>query len=52
MTIENRNIISVRFSWVKYLVSWSHSGPGYYAGIDITIRGRWPREVVQSASTR
>lgn len=35
--IQNQDIISVRFSWVNYLVSWSRSGPGYYAGINITI---------------
>ena len=53
VAIQNRhNIISVKFSWVSYLVSWSHSGPGYYAGIDITVQGRWPREVVKCASTR
>lgn len=47
------NVISdVRFAWVKYLVSWSCSGPGYYAGIDITIKGQWARAVVQCASTR
>ena len=50
--IRNQDIISVRFSWVSYLVSWSRSGPGYYAGINITVRGRWPQEVVRCASTR
>lgn len=52
VAIQNRHIISVKFSWVSYLVSWSHSGPGYYAGIDITVQGRWPREVVKCASSR
>ena len=40
------------FSWVKYLVCWSRSGLGYYAGIDITIQGEWPSEIVRCASTR
>ena len=35
--IRNQDIISVRFSWVNYLVSWSRSGPGYYARINITV---------------
>ena len=52
MAIRNQDIVSVRFSWVNYLVSWSRSGPGYYAGINITVRGRWPKEVVRCASTR
>ena len=49
--IQNKSIISINFSWVKYLVVWTWSGPGY-AGINITIRGRWPCEDVQCASTR
>lgn len=48
-----RNVIqSVTFGWVKYLVSWTRSGPGYYAGFDITIEGKWPQDVVRCASTR
>lgn len=27
--------IDVNFAWVKFLLCWSHSGPGYYAGINI-----------------
>lgn len=50
--IHKRNIVSVRFSWVKYLVSWTRSGPGYYAGIDITVKGRWPYPVIQCSSTK
>ena len=50
--IRKKVIQDVRFSWVKYLVSWTHSGPGYYAGIDITILERWPKDVVCCASTR
>ncbi len=47
-----RNVIeNVQFSWVKYRVAW-RSGPGYYAGIDIMIRGQWALPVVQCASTR
>ena len=45
-------IVSVEISWVKYLICWSRCGPGYYAGIDITIQGEWASEVVRCASTR
>lgn len=45
-------IADVSFSWVKYLVVWPRSGPGYYAGINITINGTWPTEVCRYASTR
>lgn len=50
--IAKKGIINVRFAWARYLLSWSRSGPGYYAGINITIRGRWPVSVVQCASTQ
>ena len=33
--LNNNRILSVKFSWVKFLLCWSHCGPGFYAGIDI-----------------
>ena len=50
--LADKKIIFVRFSWVKYIVIWRHSGPGYYAGINIAIDGEWPRQVTRVASTR
>ena len=50
--MASNKIVSMTFSWVKYLVCWSRCGPGYFAGIDITIQGEWPSEVVRCASTR
>ena len=50
--LESNKIESVNFSWAKYMVTWSRSGPGYYAGINITVKGKWPVEVVRCASTR
>ena len=47
---EQNVIHDICFKWAKYLVSWSTSGPGYYAGIDITKHGDWPREVYACAS--
>ena len=44
-------IVSTEFNFVKYIVHWSRSGPGWYAGIEIAKRGRWPNEVVRSSST-
>ena len=49
--IDEKKIISVKFAWVKYRVVWMRSGPGYYAGIDITLQGKWPKIVTQHAST-
>ena len=49
---DQRSIAAVEFSWIKYLITWPRSGPGYYAGINITIYGQWPVVVVNCASTR
>ena len=38
--MDNDNIRSVKFEWVKYLVTWSRSGPGFYAGITIALNGK------------
>ena len=40
-------IVTVKFSWVKYILHWSWSGPGWYAGIKM---GSWPA-VVRAVST-
>lgn len=52
MAVQADKITSVEFSWVKYMVQWSRSGPGYYAGINVTTKGKWPLVVMHSASTR
>ena len=44
-------IVTVEFSWVKYIVHWSRSGPGWYAGIKIVKMGSWPADVVRAGST-
>ena len=49
---DRSEITDVSFKWAKYLVTWSRSGPGFYAGINISKRGQWPREVAACASTR
>ena len=49
---ESGSILEVKFSWAKYLVTWMRSGPGYYAGINITRVGQWNTAVHQCASTR
>jgi len=50
--LKKNEILSVSFDWVKYLIHWSRSGPGWYAGIKITKKGEWPRQVVRSGSTK
>ena len=50
--IEKKEIIDVKFAWAKYLLVWYRCGPGYYAGVDVTVRGKWPDAVVRCASTK
>lgn len=48
--LQDGKITKVEFSWVKFLLSFPRSGPGYYAGIKITRQGNWSRVVMSSAS--
>lgn len=48
--MRNGDIMKVEFAWVKYLLSFPRSGPGYYAAVNITSRGEWSRSVVASGS--
>lgn len=50
--LSHNKIMEVKFAWAQYLIQWSRSGPGFYAGIDITIRGTWHLDVRKCASTR
>ena len=50
--IQEKRLLSVKFSWAKYLVCWARSGPGFYAGIDLTVSGNWHRDVIKSQSTK
>lgn len=52
MGLRDNKILSVKLAWAKYRICWSYSGPGYYAGIDITISGKWDRVVIGHRSTR
>lgn len=50
--LNNGDILSVRFGWIKFIADWYMSGPGYFAGIKISKRGDWPASVVRCGSTR
>ena len=50
--LAQKRVLDVSFAWAKYMVTWMRSGPGYYAGINITIIGEWPVQVCRCASTR
>lgn len=48
--LKKQLIVDTKFNWVKYITSWKRSGPGWYAGIDVTIKGRWSAAVRNSGS--
>ena len=50
--IKLKQILDVRFAWVKYLVQWTRSGPAYYCGVNITRKGEWSQNVTRYQSTR
>lgn len=50
--LVNNEVVAVEFKWIKYVCDWTRSGPGYFAGVDVTKVGRWPAAVVRAASTR
>lgn len=52
LALSEKRILFVKLSWAKYLACWARSGPGFYAGVNVTLRGEWHRDVVRSQSTR
>ena len=50
--MKKHEIISVKFSWVKFRLCWSRCGPGFYAGVNISKKGSWSRACLHCASTR
>ena len=50
--IEHNKILFVKFAWIRYIAEWTKSGPGYFAGINISKSGDWPRSVMQASSTK
>ena len=49
--MRNDKIKEVSCAWVKYLVKWTATGAGYYAGINITKYGQWSQRACRSRST-
>ena len=52
------SILSVQFAWIRYIIDWSRSGPGFFAGIAgiagtaIEKTGEWSSSAKRAASTR
>ena len=50
--IQAGKIVSVKFSWVKYITDWTRCGPKFFAGVAIERIGPWSPQAIRSASTR
>ena len=50
--IDDETILACDFSWVRYITDWTRSGPGFFAGIKITKKGKWSRHAVRLATTK
>ena len=50
--LTTNSILNITLEWIKFITSWSISGPGWFAGIKITKNGQWSDAVVKSASTK
>ena len=48
--LNKHTITEIKVDWIKYIVHWSRSGPGWYAGVRITKEGKWPKEAIRCAS--
>ena len=50
--LNNNEVTSVKFGWIKYVSDWTRSGPGFFAGVKVTKIGHWEPCVIRAASTR
>jgi len=50
--IEHKKILSVKFAGIRYITEWKRSGPGFFAGINISKSGKWPQSVMLASSTK
>ena len=48
--LSTNSITDVEFEWVKFAIMWRT--PGWYAGINLTRRGEWSRNVLTSQSSK
>ena len=50
--LQKSETVGVKFAWIKYVADWTCSGPGFFAGVNITKTGHWSPSVIRAASTR
>ena len=50
--LNKHTITEIKVDWIKYIVHWSRSGPGWYAGVRITKEGKKPFAVLAPCSVK
>ena len=48
--LSKNEIVSVEFQWIRYMFKGFASGPGFYAGIQVTRNGKWSTLALAKAS--
>jgi len=49
--LSKKDILKVEFKWIRYMFRGFGSSPGFYAGINITRKGKWSNLAIAKAST-
>ena len=44
--IRDKNILSVKFAWIRYITDWTRSGPGFFAGIEMGSGHRMQQDLL------
>ena len=50
--MKQLNIKNVIFALIHYIAEWKRSGPGFFAGVNISKSGKWPQSVVLASNTK
>ena len=48
--LSKNEIVNVQFEWIRYMFKGFASGPGFYAGIQVTRNGKWSTLAMAKAS--
>ena len=48
--LSKNEIVNVEFQWIRYMFKGFASGPGFYAGIQVTRNGKWSTLALAKAS--
>ncbi len=41
--VNSEKIVSVELNWIRFIIQWSRSRPGWYCGVKIFKTGPWSK---------